>query len=566
MIDLSLTAQGTVKLEPRTQEDLEELLEVPYVRMAGRRGATWWPYLSDLQRDVGPRLRWRRGTKSHLAVLLKATREITLGDDAEVKRVFAPGRQPYPFQLEAIHAGLNVERLLLADSTGLGKTIEALGVMLVAFARRSIERAIPVVPSGIKQQWHEEIHEFARHPPGSVVVASGGPDKRAQLYRRKWDVLIVSPKVVKHDEDLLSKLVVDDVGLVALDEASMIRNATTDIADTMKWLFAKTRYRLALTATPVENCLVDLRSIAEFVEPRGFLSEKYFNKRYVVWKTYRQRTRGGGTITQKKPVRYRNLGEVRKKIRPFYIRRTVSEVGLQLPELVVKWELLDLPPRQRKVYDAVRDKLEPKMHGLRGKALRAPLQALRQACNSTELVEVAGARARPGQVKVDRLRELLETDLAGEQVIVFTDYERFGAILADALKAFRPAMYGGPMSKRARQRAVDGFRAGDRRILIGTMALERGHNLQNAAIVANADMPFNPARLKQRIGRVRRLGSEHLTCVSINMVARDTVEERLILRRIYEKRAVFEGVFGDDELSEADPIESMRGRDLRGLL
>jgi len=449
-------------------------------------------------------------------------------------------------------------------------TIECLGIMLTAFRERSIKRAVLVVPAGLKHQWAEEIEEFALEAPDPVMIAVSGknPRRRKQLYKKPWRVLIINPELVRIDEDSLRE-VANGVGFVALDEASCIRNEDSQIARVMKRLWASAIYKVALTATPVENRLADLWSIIRWVSPKAFLSRTYFDRHYIVWRKLRfkvkKRTGRTVTITKEEPLRYRNLREVESKIRHCYIRRRVSEVGKELPELVVQWDQLLLPKRQRAIYDAVKDKLEKKIKGLRGVALHAPLQALRQACNSTALVEKDRGQ-KHASVKIDRLRELLETEFTGEQVIVFTDYERFGRILKHELRAYRPVTYTGKMNRRDRQQAIDAFRLGDRRILIGTKALERGHNLQNAAIVVNIDLPFNPASVKQRLGRVRRLGSKHQTVRLWNMVVNDTVEERLIMRSLYAKRKLFEGIFESDELTDADPLERMVGGKLWDLL
>jgi len=122
------------------------------------------------------------------------------------------------------------------------------------------------------------------------------------------------------------------------------------------------------------------------------------------------------------------------------------------------------------------------------------------------------------------------------------------------------------MDKKQKARAINAFKVGDKRIIIATKAMERGHNLQNAAVVINADVPFNPASLAQRIGRVRRLGSQHDTVRMINLIAAGTIEETLIRRKIYSKRKLFENIFGDTEMSLADPIKKLNGTALRKLL
>jgi len=571
VILVSLTRAGTVGLRPKTRADRARLRSIPYVkRTRSGVGATWWTYLSDLRRDVPARqLCWDPGVVGRLRALKLSLDERLKGDDDEVLREFADGVEPYRFQIQAIHCALNVKRLLIADDTGLGKTIETIGTMQVAMARGLVRRAILVVPSGVKVQWYEEIHRFARCPPDPIVVVMGGsPKTRKTIYKKSWRVLVINPELVRIDSRHIDR--VEDVDFVVLDEASCIRNPDTAIAYTMKELFKRTKFRLALTATPVENRLADLWSVFEWVDRRVFLSKRYFDSRYIVWKkrkltVYSNRLKRNVTITKEEPLRYRKLREVQAKIRPAYIRRRVSDVEIELPGLIVKWETIHLPKRQRLVYEAIKDKVIAKLAGLRGAALRAPLQALRQACNSTALVERAGGQ-KPVHAKVDRIRELLETELAGEQVIVFTDYERFVRLMMDELRQYRPVAYTGKMTKRDKQRAVEAFRLGDRRLLLGTKALERGHNLQNASIVINVDLPWNPAAVAQRIGRIRRIGSEHGTCRLINMIAKGTVEEKLIMRKLYLKNKLFLDLFESASDVTFDLFESMGGAEVADFL
>lgn len=574
MIVVDLTPAGSVGVRASTGKDRAYLSRIPYLVRKGKLAVTWWTYLGDLRRDLRSRkFRWTKRVGPNLKVLHAQARWAHKGDDQEVREIlacFASDKPPYGFQIEGIHFGLNVKRCLIADDTGLGKTIEAMGIMLVAMARGEVKRGLIICLAGLKMQWYEEIHDFAAEAPDVRIVHPGSKGRRKALYANPdWGVLILNPELLLHDYEEIQKI--KGIDFVAIDEASMIRNPETKTAQAVKTLFAKTKYRLALTATPVETRLRDLFSVFDFVDRRVFLDEDYFNKRYVIWQTRRftVRTKKGGRVqvVKTEPKSYKNLGEVRNKIRASYIRRRVSDVGLELPALVVQWEVLKMPPRQREIYEAIREEVKGKIKNLRGEALRQRLQGLRQACNSTRLVTKGKGLKRPGQVKVDRLKELLDTELAGEQVLVFTDYERFVRLLVRELDHFGVASYTGKMGNRERRRDMDAFRAGDKRILVMTKAGERGHNLQNAAVVINADLPWNPAAVLQRIGRVRRIKSDHQTVRMLNMVCADTIEETLIMRKIYSRLALFDKLFSDgDDGGGSELIDSMNGMDVVGLL
>lgn len=437
---------------------------------------------------------------------------------------------------------------------------QAIGIMVGAFARGLISRAMIICPASLKDQWYEEINKFVAPefmPRKIVKLTPGDPDLRRLIYQSRWDVLILNPELILRDFKHVEKIIAS-IGLAVLDEASLIRNTESDISIAMRKLFVKTPMRIALTATPVENRLLDLYSVFSWVDRRVFLSFRYFCSRYVVWKTikFKVKTKKGkkAKVTKRVPTRYRNLGEVKGKIRGCYIRRRAADVGVEMPGLVVKWDVLQMPPRQREVYEGLRGEARASMVGLKGAAIFGPLIGLRQACLSTALVMERGVETKPGQVKVDRLRELLSTDLAGEQVVIFTEFAKFANILRKALSAFRPALFTGELGQSDRRSQMAAFLGGTRQILITTSAGERGHNLQVAGVLINADLPWNPAALKQRVGRIFRLKSRHKVIRIINLTCADTIEETLIRPRLYSKRQLFERLFRGDDLSEADPI------------
>lgn len=572
MIKIKAMPDGSVAVRVETAQDRAKVRSLKYLKHGRNYSVTWWTYLPDLKRDLGTRAKWDIGIKPIMQQRVSQLAEYCKGDDAWVNTLFAENRKPYPFQMEGIHFGLNRERVLLADDTGLGKTIQTIGIMLGAFDRQDIQRAVLVVPAGLKMQWHDQIYEFGHEdciPEGVLMISSGlKRDQRRLLYLRPWRVLIINPALLRRDYDFLKKA--KGIDFAAIDEASCIKNAGTDTSEIINGLFGGARYKLALTATPIENGLVDLFHIFNFIDPKVFIDQSYFNKRYIQWKTRKMRVRRRNgqafTVKKKEVLRYRNLAEVRQKIRPRYIRRRVKDVGLQLPDLIIRTELVPLPPKQMAVYRALRAEKKDELKNLRGGALIAPTQGLRQVCDSTELVTKI-KKGKPAQAKVERIKELLNTDLAGEQVIIFTDFERFVRIMQRELRPFGCVSYtGDPKQKKNRQRAIDAFVCGDARILLATKAGERGHNLQNASVVINADLPWNPAALKQRLGRVRRLGSEHQSVRMINLVGAGTLEENLIMKKIYSKRQVFEDVFGEDELNENEYIERISAKDLWRLL
>lgn len=549
-------------------DDLKLVAQIPYLRPDGQCWATWWTYAADLRRELGDRLHFREGSADALRELTAEIERARFGNNDEVRAWFSAETTPRPFQMEAIHFGLARKRVCIADGVGLGKTVESLGIMLGTFARGLIRRAVIVVPASLRSQWFRELQQHSNPSvlPAAVKLAVGPRPERLEIYKSAWQVLILSYEAVRADRAILVRLA-PSVGLVILDEASAIRNPGQG-TDAIFEVFAATPYKIALTATPIENGLHDLYSVLRWVDPKTFMSKKHFDTRYVVWKRqyYKVKMRIGKTFTRKNlvPKRYQNLIEVRAKMRPVFIRRTAQEVAVQLPAVTVTRELLELGERQRAVYDLVKERTKDEVKELHGEQLLAPLQALRQCCDSIELVaEGAGQRA---SVKVDRLLELLSGEFRGEQVLIFTDYERFARILERDLRAHQPVMFTGKMSRVDRGLALDLFTRGRRRVLIMTEAGERGLNLQVSGVIVLADIPWNPAAIKQRIGRARRIGSKHSVVRVRCLVAADTVEEKLILPKVDLKQQLSLDVVGADELSRTVPLEGLSGAKASSLL
>jgi SNF2 family DNA or RNA helicase len=564
LITIGLTKKGTISLVPSTRGDREIVRDLGYV--LSRRdglGVTYWTYLKDILRDIDSSLRIiDKSVKPALESLIsqsEGAKETYTFD--QIDRWFGPDRSPFSYQCHAISFGMVMERVLIADDVGLGKTIESLGIVLGALALDRIKRAVFVVPASLKTQWYDQILEFApeKITDSGLALVNGDKKKRKRIYSSNWKILIVNPEVLVRDFEYFERHC-HDIGAVVLDEASCIRNPDTATSNVIKRLFDDNRYKIALTATPVENSLLDLFSVFEWLDKRIFPSREHFSKTYVDWvlkkfKVKKRTASGFREFMIKKPQvrKYKNLDQIAGKIKPCYIRRRVADVGAELPSLIASWEVIRLSKREREVYTLCKEAEEDNPE-LAEEALSSWLQGLRQACNSVSLV---APKDRAPSSKIKRLKELLETELAGEQVIVFTDYARFAKLIAQKLPMKVSLFTGEASVKKNRDSAMRSFIVGDRRVLVATSAAERGHNLQNASVVVNIDLPFNPARLKQRIGRIARVGSEHKTIRMINFIAADTVEESIIRKKIYDKRKLTEILFGDDDLSSADPLRNL---------
>jgi hypothetical protein len=555
--------------------DIEKLLACPYLRREGRLWKTKWTYAPDLRRDF-PEVVFREGSGAALQHLVRSIEESRRGDDARVRSWFDPSVEPKPFQYPAIHFGLNQKRVVLADGVGLGKTIEAMGVMLGAFALGLARRAAICVPASLKTQWFRELHDKAnpRVLPAAVKIATGTPRERLAIYRSPWRVLILSHDICRIDADLLEGIA-RTIDLAILDEASILKNGVGPTYDAITRSFRFSRFRLALTATPIENGLLDLYHVFRWVDRAVFMSQLHFNDRYVLFRRQRftVKKRGGaaGTVklSQVVPWKYQNLNEVKAKIRPSFIRRTAKEVGVQLPRVSVHARgprarggaAPGLRSRARSYEAPSRGQPGARGRGAHGADRRAAagvrLHRARPGGRGREAVvgegrapQGAPRRRTPGRAGLDllRLRALRADPHAGAPQaragLLHGPDEREGAALRDRRLHARPT----PCSDRDE---------GDRS---AATTCSRAARRQR-------DLPWNPAALKQRLGRLRRLESKHEVIRVRDLAADDTVETKLIAPKLDDKHKLAEDVLGEDELSRPAPDHAgLTARNVRDLI
>ncbi|HEU4730603.1 MAG TPA: DEAD/DEAH box helicase [Kofleriaceae bacterium] len=461
----------------------------------------------------------------------------------------------FPYQREGVDRFLRAGRLLLADDMGLGKTAQAIASCHALFAAGKARRAVVVAPAALKPQWAREWRAFTDLP---LVTVDGHPDERARIYRRRGDgVLLVNYEQLLRDLALVRAYAPD---LVILDEAQRIKNWETKTAAVVKQL--EPAWRLVLTGTPMENRVEELASIMEWVDEHA-LEPRW---RLPSWHTVRVDGR-------REVIGARNLDTLRERLAPHMLRRVRGNVLAQLPprrDLRISVALTD-------AQIAAHGELDLPIARLVAQARRRPLtqaeflrlmQLLTQQrliCNGMALrdfvevwptLECAGRRSDRMLAKLDspKLVEFRDriTDLVVTQqrkVVVFSQWRRMlrlaAWVTADVLAraGLRAAFFTGEETQRRRTENLVAFHDDPgTRVLFATDAGGVGLNLQRAASCCiNLDLPWNPAVLEQRIGRIFRLGQGQPVDI-YNLVAAGGIEDR-IAGLVGDKRALFVGLF-----------------------
>jgi len=443
---------------------------------------------------------------------------------------------------------------LLADEMGLGKTVQAIAAFKLLKSEGKVQNALVIVPASLKLQWAREIEKFTQEP---YRVISGTKEERIQQYtRNSVSFYILNYELLLRDFEEIRKLNTD---LVILDEAQRIKNYQTKTHQLIRLLPRK--YAFALTGTPLENQLMELYTVMRFLNPDVLgRNVQTFMRRYCIKNHF-------GAV-----VGYRRVEEVRKKVSAVILRRTKQEVLSQLPERVENTYSVPLTPAQEKLYHQYRQPLlellkkkeewkERDLHEAFGQ-----MTYLLEICDSAELV----SETEKASSKLEELKPILEEILSGDhKILLFSQWERMTAILQREIEKMnvKTVRFYGDLTMKQRQEVIDAFtNLGDIRVFISTDAGALGVNLQVADFVVNFDLPWNPAKLEQRIARAHRIGQKRTVNV-VNLITQRTLESG-ILKVLYKKRRLFKEIFDYLEtermLSSAPAARQMIAQILQG--
>lgn len=426
-------------------------------------------------------------------------------------------------------------RSILGDDMGLGKTVQTLAAVELLVRLRGIGKVLIVTPASVKYQWEGEIKRFTER---AVQVIDGTIEQRQRQYEQPTFYRLVNYEQATRDLDWLNAWQPD---MVVLDEAQRIKNWESKTTRAVKKL--RSRYALVLTGTPLENKLEELYTIVAFVDDRRLGPAFQFLHDHRILDAE-------GNLQG-----YRNLGMVRDKLSPIFLRRTRDEVLSQLPERSDNTIVVEMSPEQKEPYDEqkralVRLLAKPFLTDLDRKRVLSCLANMRMLCDSTFLFD----KLTNVSPKLSEFAELIQDLLADptHKAVVFSQWEAMIQKTAELLDAagIGYTLLHGRIPGKDRRKLIDQFRDDPNcRVFLSTDAGGTGLNLQSADTVINLEVPWNPAVLEQRVARVHRMGQSRPVRV-VQLVTRDSIEER-VLKVIAQKRALFAGLFeGDaDEVS-----------------
>lgn len=418
-----------------------------------------------------------------------------------------------PYQIDGIRFLADNNSALLGDEMGTGKTVQATVALRILFQKGRVRRALIVCPLAVLSSWERHVSDWGRVLNWTTV--RGSKAERRLQWRTSAHVYIATYETVREDVDLLS----DDsetpgFDLLVADEIQKIKNSTTAVAQAVRSLAS--RWRWGLSATPFENRPEELVAVFAFLKP--------------------------GLLTRDRE----DAASIRRKIKPYFLRRTKEVLSGELPEKTHDVVWLELGRDQRNAYDLAEKQgvveLEKQGERVTVTHVLALLQKLKQLCN---FEPKTGA-----SIKLEALRERLDEVYAqGSKALVFSQFkdDRFGVqrILRGLRAGTEAALcYTGDLSYSERERALKRFAEdpGCRVMLCTQAAAGLGLNLTSANYVFHFDHWWNPARTAQAEDRVHRIGQTKNVFV-YHLWVKDSVEER-IYKILERKRAQFEEVIG----------------------
>lgn len=448
-----------------------------------------------------------------------------------------PNLTPLPHQLEVakqVVESMN-GKAILADEVGLGKTIEAGLILKEYMIRGLVKKVLILVPASLVSQWAMELNSKFFIP----AVA-----QRKSYVWEQCDVVVSSIDTAKRNphRDIIYSL---DYDLIIIDEAHKLKNNKTKNYEFVQNL--KKKFCLLLTATPIQNRISEIFNLVSLLKPGHLGNESAFYENY------------------KKDSRSLNDDvHLKELVNKVMIRNRRADTGIEWTKRHVETIPIEFSQAERELYEAVTE--------LRGEgdwvssSQFSVMTLQREACSSREAVyftlqNMLKRQEQPSIAFQEQIQYLIKKVEAVQQnskaqkaleliqnindkVIIFTEYRATQMYLQWFLKQYGitsvPFRGGFKRGKKDWMRELFQKNA---QVLIATEAGGEGINLQFCNHIINFDLPWNPMRLEQRIGRIHRLGQEKDVMI-YNFATKDTVEEH-VMKLLYEKIHLFEKVIGD---------------------
>ncbi len=437
------------------------------------------------------------------------------------------------------YCGLGV---ILADDMGLGKTLQILTLLLsnklnAAITGEKIQPSLIIVPTSLVYNWMAEIEKFT--PELKVQPLIGTPVQRQDILSdlSGYDILLTTYGIIRRDTDLYNTI---EFEYCILDESQHIKNPLSIGAKGVKLINAKKK--IAMTGTPIENNVIELWSVFDFLMPGFFGSLNKFNKKF-----------GKNTIDDMNSAHI-----LRKMTSPFIIRRLKSDVLGELPDKIITKMNCDLTKEQKELYMAYLAEAKKEINIIMNDrdlnrkrfTILSSLLRLRQICCHPGMFVDS---YKGGSGKTELFLELVEEAVqSGHRILVFSQFTAMLSILAKELeiKGYTYFYLDGSVPSEDRIESVNKFNQGERPLfLISLKAGGFGLNLTGADVVIHYDPWWNPAVEDQATDRAHRIGQDKKVQV-IRLVTKGTIEDKILYLQEKKKNLIDNVIHANQEFPE----------------
>lgn len=441
---------------------------------------------------------------------------------------------------------------ILADEMGLGKSIQVIYFFKKLLEEDKNHKFLIVSPTSLVYNWKQEFDKFA--PKIKYEILSNGKERRHDLLEHtKANVYITSYGLLREDLEIYKE---KQFTICVIDEAQNIKNPVSGITKAVKKINAQTK--LALTGTPIENSVVELWSIFDYIMPGFFSVQKDFQSKYKV-KDFDEDTN-------------KLLSKLNKQISPFILRRRKKDVLTELPEKIENNIFIDLSNDQKKLYASEVKRVRKEMDDLIrtegfSKARFMILQLLtklRQLCIDPKLVfdNYKGESTKMENL-VNVVKELIDN---GHKILLFSSFKSALELVAKEFKKNDITFYeiNGEVSSKKRMDLVTKFNNDNTNVFLITLkAGGTGLTLTSADVVIHLDLWWNPQAENQATDRAHRIGQKNTVSV-IKLVARGTIEEKIL--ELQEKKKMLSDKIIEGDTRDKNNIGELSEKDLRNLL
>lgn len=407
---------------------------------------------------------------------------------------------------------------ILADEMGLGKTIQIIAFLLSQKGKKSIV----ITPTSLIYNWRDEFNKFA--PSLKVGIIHGDKKNRVVMMEKDFDVIVTTYGLIKNDYEYYKEKEFD---FCIIDEAQNIKNSKAQNTKYVKAI--KAGCRIALSGTPMENNLMELWSIFDYIMPGYLLSEAKFKEKYLKEDMY---------------------DELKELIKPFILRRLKKDVIDELPNKIEKKFMVEMKENQKAVYQSYIKEVRQKLYSGEDNKITvfSYLTKLRQLCLDPSLIldDYVGRSA-----KIEAALNIVNMAIAeNRKVLIFSQFtsvlQKLGSELSE--KNIGYLYLDGSTKANKRVEMVKEFNESEdlKIFLISLKAGGTGLNLTSSDLVLHFDPWWNPAIEDQATDRAHRIGQQNIVEV-IKLIAKDSVEENII-RLQEDKRELINKVISGEEI------------------